>query len=221
MAEADDTLGRKILGFFLKDEPTTPGQPAAGSPAPPAGVAPVRAPLPPGTIDPRFAEHFANVLAKHNLPGPDYFEFREALRGLAGLELSESKQFQAAWASFKALGGSADVNQLSSTANQYLTTLSQDREAFGKSVEAAIAERVGGLQTEQQQLQTENEALARQLTEIQQKMAANTERLTAIGGEITEQSGKLQQNRQNYEATYAHFTQQIKDDLTKIAQHLR
>lgn len=220
MAESDDTLGRKILGFFIKDEPAKPGQ-SVPSAAPAAGAASAHAPLPTGTIDSRFAEHFANVLAKNNLPGPDYFEFREALRGLSGLELSESKQFQAAWASFKALGGSSAVAQLSSTATQYLTILSQDRDAFGKSVEAAIAERVGGLQNEQQKLQSENEALNRQLLEIQQKIAANTERLTAIGGEITEQSGKLQQNRQNYEATYAHFTQQIKDDLNKIAQHLR
>ncbi|MCR5887670.1 hypothetical protein LRS06_07735 [Hymenobacter sp. J193] len=219
MPEPDDSLGRKILGFFIKDEPAAPGQPAP--PQAPTSAAPAQAPLPPGSLDARFAEHFANVLAKNNLPGPDYFEFREALRGLAGLELSESKQFQAAWASFKALGGSTDVAQLTNTANQYLTVLSQDREAFGKSVETAIAERVGGLQNEQQKLQGENEALARQLTEIQQRIAANAERLTAIGGEITEQSGKLQQNRQNYEATYSQFTQQIRDDLAKITQHLR
>jgi predicted nucleic acid-binding Zn-ribbon protein len=88
-------------------------------------------------------------------------------------------------------------------------------------VEAAIKERVGGLQQEQQHLRSENEALARQLQEIQQKMAANTERLTAMDGEITAQSTKLQQNRQNYEATYAVFTQQIKDDLNKLTQYLR
>ena len=54
-------------------------------------------------MDAKFAEHLANVLAQSNPPGPDYFEFRETLRSLNNLGLSEEKQFQAAWASFKAL----------------------------------------------------------------------------------------------------------------------
>jgi len=217
-----DNLGHKILSFFIKEESLS-GKPAPAAPNPAgASAAPApSAPLPTGTVDAKFAEHFANVLAKNNLPGPDYFEFREALRSLGTLGLGEDQQYQAAWASFKALGGAPDVAQLAGTANQYLAILGKDREAFGQSVEAAIAERVGGLQREQQQLQADSENLARQLAEIQQKLAANQARLAAIGGEVTEQSGKLNQNRQNYEATYGHFTGQIRDDLAKIARYLK
>lgn len=218
MPEPDNSLGHKILGFFIKDVPA-----AAAEAAAPSAPAPVGAPAPaqpPGSVDLRFSEHLADVLVKHNLPGPDYFEFRDALRGLSSLDLSEHKQFQAAWASFKALGGSADVNQLVSTANQYLAVLGDDRAGFTKSVDATIAERVGGLQQEQQQLQTDNENLTRQLAEMQQKIEANTARLTSIGGEIELQTDKLSQSRRNYEATYEHFTRQIQDDIARIRQHL-
>jgi hypothetical protein len=217
-----DNLGHKILSFFIKEESLS-GKPAPASPAPAgSSMAPASAaPAPTGTVDAKFAEHFAGVLAKNNLPGPDYFEFRETLRSLASLGLSEDQQYQAAWASFKALGGAPDVAHLAGTANQYLAILGKDREAFGQSVEAAIAERVGGLQREQQQLQADSETLTRQLAEIQQKLAANAARLAAIGGEVAEQSGRLNQNRQNYEATYGHFTSQIRADLTKIAQYLK
>lgn len=217
-----DNLGRKILSFFITDAaPAGPG--AAPGAAAPSGTGPSSAPPPPptGQHDSKFAEHLASVLAKNNPAGPDYFEFRETLRSLTSLGLSEEKQFQAAWASFKAMGGSANVTALTSTGQQYLTALGADRDAFAKSVDEAITERVGGLQKEQQQLQADNEALARQLAEIQQKQAANNARLAAIGGEITEQSGRLNQNRQNYEVTYAHFTQQIEQDLQKIGQYLR
>lgn len=217
-----DNLGHKILSFFIKEESLS-GKPAPASSAPAGSSAapPSAAPAPTGTVDAKFAEHFAGVLAKNNLPGPDYFEFRETLRSLASLGLSEDQQYQAAWASFKALGGAPDVARLTSTANQYLAILGKDREAFGQSVEAAIAERVGGLQREQQQLQADSEALTRQLAEIQQKLAANATRLAAIGGEVAEQSGRLNQNRQNYEATYGHFTSQIRADLAKITQYLK
>ena len=217
-----DNLGHKILSFFIKEE-NLAGKPGPAGPAP-AGASPVPAassPAPSGAVDAKFAEHLANVLAKNNLPGADYFEFREALRSLGSLGLSEDQQYQAAWASFKALGGAPDVALLAGTANQYLAFLNKDREAFGQSVETAIGERVGGLQREQQQLQADTENLNRQLSEIQQKLAANATRLAAIGGEITEQSGKLNLNRQNYEATYSHFTAQIRDDLAKITRYLK
>ena len=110
---------------------------------------------------------------------------------------------------------------LTNTANGYIAALNKDREGFGKSVEAALAERVGGLQNEQKRLQTENEALAKQLVEIQKQIDTNTNRLTAITGEITEQSAKITQNRQNYETTFAHFTDQIKSDIAKMAQYLK
>ena len=236
MPEADQSLGRKILGFFIKDDETgsvaTGGSPAVGVPATPRpapnptdAVRPEAQPAPSpnatGTVDPKFAEHLANVLAQNNPPGPDYFEFRETLRSLNNLGLTEDKQFLAAWASFKALGGPADVSALTGTANQYVAALNRDREAFGKSVEAALNERVGGLQNEQKRLQNENEALAKQLLAIQQQIDANADRLAAIGGEITGQSEKIAQNRQSYEVTFAHFTNQIKGDIAKMTQYLK
>ncbi|GAB3549950.1 hypothetical protein [Spirosoma fluminis] len=236
MPEPDKSIGRKILGFFIKDKeagPVAAGSPPAGAPAPTGPRPPVVPPAPAesrpaapavptsGALDQKFAEHFANVLAQNNPPGPDYFEFRETLRSLSSLGLSEDKQFQAAWASFKALGGPADVSVLTNTANQYIAALNKDRDGFTRSVEAALAERVGGLQNEQKRLETENQALAKQLVEIQQKIDANNDRLAAIGGEVTEQSAKIQQNRQNYDVTFAHFTDQIKGDIAKLTQHLK
>ena len=246
MPEPDKSLGRKILSFFVKEEDagTATGTPPAASSAPatprPSAATPVASSPNPspasapggsganstGTVDPKFAEHFANVLAQNNPPGPDYFEFRETLRSLSNLGLSEDKQFQAAWASFKALAGptfagASDATLLTNTANGYIAALNKDRDGFGKSVDTALAERVGGLQNEQKRLQTENDSLAKQLVEIQKQIDANTNRLTAITGEITDQSAKITQNRQNYESTFAHFTDQIKDDISKMAQYLK
>ncbi|MFD2933921.1 hypothetical protein [Spirosoma flavum] len=237
MPEPEKSLGSRILSFFVKEgTDTASGTPVAPSvpvtPRPPATTPGTGSPnsvptsLPnsntssTGTVDAKFAEHFANVLAQNNPPGPDYFEFRETLRSLSNLGLPEDKQFQAAWASFKALGGVSDATVLTNTANGYIAALNKDRDGFGKSVETALTERVGGLQNEQKRLQTENDALAKQLVEIQKQIDANTNRLTAITGEITDQSAKITQNRQNYESTFAHFTDQIKGDIAKMSQYL-
>ncbi|GAB3699338.1 hypothetical protein GCM10027592_25300 [Spirosoma flavus] len=230
MPETDKSIGRKILGFFIKEEEpgvatgtspekaAAPPRPAATPSNQPSAATPAETT---GSIDSKFAEHFATVLAQNNPPGPDYFEFREALRSLGNLGLPEDKQYQAAWASFKALGGGNDVAKLTNTANGYIAALNKDREAFGKSVEAALNERVGGLQNEQKKLQSDNETLAKQLIDIQKQIDANNTRLANIGGEITEQSGKITQNQQNYDTTFTHFTEQIKGDIAKMTEFLK
>lgn len=221
-------FGRKLLSFFIKEESPAAGQqpsapvsrsaspsvPVASSVSPPVAV--------PGSVDNKFLEHFAAALGKVNLLGPDYFEFRDILRSLANLGLSEDKQYQAAWASFKAMsGGGADVALLTSTANQYLTALNTDRDGFLKSADSALSEKVGGLQNEQTQLQRDNEALAKQIADLQQRLSMNVERLTKIGGELDEQSRKITQNKANYDATFTTVTEQIKADVAKIGSYLK
>lgn len=229
-------FGKKLLNLFIKDEPTA-GKPASMAPQSPAS--PVAAPVsrpnavsPPapapvsvtateGSVDTKFVDHFATVLSKANPPGPDYFEFRETLKHLSNLNLSEDQQYQAAWASFKAMGGTTDVAVLIQSANQYLTALNNDQQAFSKTVENALNEKVGGLSNEQKQLQAENEQLAKQILELQRKIDTNNSRLAQIGGEIEEQSQKLSQNKSNYEATLAVFVGQIKRDLLKLGEYIK
>ena len=114
------SLGRKLLNIFFEDAPASPNP----SPEQPATQTVS------GSPDHKFIEHFATVLEKNNLPGADYFEFRATLKNLSNLGLQEEQQFQAAWASFRALNKDINPNLLTSTANQYLTTLQSDREAF-------------------------------------------------------------------------------------------
>ncbi|WP_234734332.1 Atg14 domain-containing protein [Tellurirhabdus bombi] len=224
-------FGKKILSFFIKEAPEQPKPAAAPSTAPPQNpgpVMPTNVPEPQpqsqsGTVAAKFIEHFGSVLERTNLKGPDYFEFREILSNLSNLGLSEEKQFQAAWASFRAMAGPAagDVSVLTTAAGQYVAALNKDREEFLKSVDTAIAEKVGGLQNEQKNLKAQNEELARQIQELQQRMKANDERLSQINGEVDEQSHKITQNKQAYEMTFDTFVEQIKADILKIQTHLK
>lgn len=233
LPNTDKSLGDKLLGFFIKEDSNAPNVPASRPVPNPAGssgttsptVTPVQSANATGSavgaIDTKFVDHFAAVLGKANLQGPDYFEFREILRNLSNLGLPEEKQFQAAWASFKAMAAVGDPAMLTTAANQYLAALGTDRDSFLKSVEMAVQERVGGLQTEQKKLLADNDAIAKQITELQQRATTNNDRLAKISGEVIDQSSKINQNRANFETTYATFTDQIKADVSKIATYLK
>jgi uncharacterized phage infection (PIP) family protein YhgE len=230
MADSEPGIGKKILSFFINesDEPVRQETVTNSTPGPskPAAAPTVAAPTVPnvaGTanVDRKFVEHFVSLLEKANLPGPDYFEYKQALQSMEGLGLGEEKQFQAAWASFKAMGGIKDISILRTSADQYLGILDKDRVSFLKDVEKAIHDRVGALQNEHKKLEDSNESLTQQITDIQKRIDENKNRLGQISGEITEQSAKITANKDSFELTYGSFVDQIKSDLNKINQYLK
>jgi chromosome segregation ATPase len=169
----------------------------------------------------KFVDHFVDLLEKANLPGPDYFEYKQALQNMEGLGLGKEKQFQAAWASFKAMGSTQDTTVLTTSAEQYLGILEKDRAAFLKDVEKAISDRVGALQQEHKKLEEHNQVLAREMAAVQKKLEDNKNRLGQISGEITEQSARINANRERFEITYRSFVEQINTDLSQINQYLK
>ncbi|GGM92368.1 hypothetical protein GCM10010967_26930 [Dyadobacter beijingensis] len=238
MADSEPGIGKKILSFFIKDaeEPAAgqPGnaatatgtaQPAPKPSAPPAPSQPMPATVTnaagTGQVDRKFVEHFVNLLEKANLPGPDYFEYKQALQSMDGLGLGEEKQFQAAWASFKAMGGAKNTDILKTSADQYLGILGKDRDAFLKDVEKAVKDRVGALQDEHKKLEDANAAYAQQIIDLQKKIDDNKNRLGQISGEVSEQTAKINANKDSFEVTYLSFVDQIKADLAKINQYLQ
>lgn len=225
MADSEQGIGRKILSFFIK-ESTEPVPAIRTAEKPNEQPKPAPAPTVPnvaGTanVDRKFVEHFVALLEKANLPGPDYFEYKQALQSMEGLSLGEDKQFQAAWASFKAMGGAKDATVLKSSADQYLAILDKDRASFLKDVEKAINDRVGSLQQEHKKLEENNITFAQQVAELQKNIDENKSRSGQIAGEIAEQSAKINANKENFEVTYKSFVEQINSDLTKINQYLK
>jgi len=225
MEDSEQGIGKKILNFFIKEstEPKAQAQAAEKlieqvKPAPSATV-----PNAAGTanVDRKFVEHFVELLEKANLPGPDYFEYKQALKSMEGLGLQEEKQFQAAWASFKAMGGAKETTVLKSSADQYLAILDKDRTSFLKDVEKAIGDRVGSLQQEHKKLEENNVTFTQQMADLQKKIDDNKNRLGQISGEITEQSAKINVNKESFEVTYKSFVEQINSDLSKINQYLK
>lgn len=225
MADSEPGIGRKILSFFINesDEPVKQETVTNSTPGPSKPAAAPTVPNVAGTanVDRKFVEHFVNLLEKANLPGPDYFEYKQALQSMESLGLGEEKQFQAAWASFKAMGGIKDTSILRTSADQYLGILDKDRVSFLKDVEKAIKDRVGALQDEHKKLEDSNAAFTQQIADLQKKMDDNKNRLGQISGEITEQSAKITANKDSFELTYGSFVEQIKSDLDKINQYLK
>lgn len=235
MANSEKSLGKKILGFFINEEAEPTAQTGRNSPkpAPQATVssapeikqvrsAPVVSAARSGAVDPKFVEHFSELLEKANLPGPDYFEFKQALKGMEGLGLGEEKQFQASWASFKAMAsGVTETAVLTNSANHYGTVLNKDRESFLRDVEQAVDDRIGSLTQESKKVQEANKTYAQQIMDLQAKIDNNNDRLKKIDSEVQEQTEKINVSRDSFNLTYQTMVDQINADVEKINRYLK
>lgn len=231
MADSEKSLGKKILGFFINEPLTSPTAAVSLDPKTaqvPAGAeiksvpdAPISRPHTAGAVDQKFVEHFAELLEKANLPGPDYFEFKQALKSMGGLGLSEEKQYQASWASFKAMAaGVKDTSVLTNSANHYGNVLNKDRESFLKDVEAAVNDRIGSLKQESKKVQEATKTYAQQIVDLQKQINESNARLEKIANEIQEQTDKINLSRDSFDLTYQTMVDQINDDVEKINRYL-
>lgn len=232
MADSEKSLGKKILGFFINEASDPAAQPEAplakprieASPSATKTVQPAPVALPTGTVvvDRKFVEHFSELLEKANMPGPDYFEFKQALKSMEDLGLSEEKQFQASWASFKAMAsGVTDTSVLTNSASHYGNVLNKDRENFLKDVEAAVDDRIGSLMQESKKVQEATKTYAQQIVDLQTKIENNNDRLAKINGEVQEQTEKINTSRDSFDLTYQTMVDQINADVDKINRYLK
>ena len=118
--------------------------------------------------DPAFVKFFEDELAKQNLPGPDYFEFRQLLikmqqrmsaKGMATPEVV----LQAVLTSFETQ--EITPAKLLQTAQHYKDAIREKKDEFIKGAEA---EKNNQLQKRQGALQAHNDAIAKMQQQLQQ-----------------------------------------------------
>ena len=137
-------------------------------------------------LDPTFVKFFEDELVKANLPGPDYFEFRQQLtkttQKMAAKGVNASEVIlQAVMMSFE----TQDISpaKLIDAAQQYKTILKQKNDDFLKG---AAAEKANQLQKRQGVLQTHTENIKKIEQQLQQLELQKKQLDDAINKEKTQ-----------------------------------
>ncbi len=211
---------KKIKSVFIVEDD---GQ-SVKTPAP-AQVAvsgePPKAPVQGATriaLNDRFLEVLLSALEKHNKDGFDYLEYRQSLKNLSGMEMSESTRFRSAYATAQTLGVTKE--KLLDSARFYLGVLQQEYDSFGHAHAQQRQRLVDERLREQQEIEAGIQEREAQIKALQAETASGQERLLAIEDDIRSNTARIEQTRQEFEAVFLHVTEQIKVDLNSIQTHL-
>ena len=202
-------LARKILSVFVDNGDVSTNSFENGpSPAKTGAASSPTATAPPG--DARFAAHFDKLFSDANIPGPDYYEFARMILAMQVIT-DERSRYAAAFAGLQAQG--LDKDKLLTTAGEYLRVLATDADAFFKTLETALQEKVHSRASEAEEKNRRIQALSQEILELQSQIAA-------MQNEIRENRDKLETGRSVYTAESDRRRQQIQTDIERINHYI-
>ena len=209
---------KKALGLFVEfeegsDHASEPKQSASGY-IPSMGAAPeTKMFMSQSDLD-KFEKHFEKLFDQANLPGPDYFEFWKMMETLEAHIPDEKARISAVFASLSIQG--LTKQKLVESAAHYQGMIQKDKTEF----ERAFSMKVN----------TELEGRKKNITDLEKKIAANSEMIQKLTKEITEAQGaiatlksemvqeehKLVSNKGGYNIACDAMLKHITEDIQKI-----
>lgn len=201
------SFGKKIISVFMETAPAVSTEShIQTSPAASPADSSVASPAP----DQRFSEYFDKLFSEANIPGPDYYEFARMITAMQAIP-DERARYAAAFAGLQVQG--LDKEKLLSTAAEYLRVLAADADHFGKTVEAALQEKVHSRTAEAEEKNKRIQALSAEILDLQTQIGA-------MQNEIREAKTKLETSNNAYAAESGRRRQQLQSDIDKINQYI-
>ncbi len=172
-----------------------------------------------GTVDKKFTEHFEQLLKEANIPGPDYFEFKQAMNNMSGMPLDEPTKFKVAYASLSPQGLTKE--KITASLDTYIKLLQEDKINFDNEIKEKQASEI---QTRDEQISSYaalNESATKEIVALTEKINANNVEINRLKSEQFNTQNKLSTSSNNYNTSYSVFLNDLNADVTKITNYIQ
>lgn len=117
-----------------------------------------------GVADNKFIELLESIIEQNNLPGQDYFEFKQAIENMKSLAMDEKTKFQTVYTVLSLQGCNKEI--LLSSTDKYIAIIQQEKTNFDVEMKKAYAEKVQSKLNEAEKAKKEVESLTTKLAEL-------------------------------------------------------
>jgi hypothetical protein len=175
-----------------------------------------------GVFDKSFNDAFQQMIADNNIPGIDYFEFKQALKGMGGVAgLSEAVTFQTVFNTLKVGDPNLTKEKLLSAVDHYVGVLRAEETEFKSEMNASTEQEVTSRRQKAESLNAENVDLVQQIQNINEKIQRNNEEALKLNAEAADAEAKIGQTHKNFITTLAHVVSSLETDKEKIGQLIK
>ena len=165
-----------------------------------------------GVVDEKFVEMLWSVISQNNIPGQDYFEFKQAVDSMSSLAIDERSKFLTTFTIFQGQGCKKDT--LLSSIDSYMRVIKSELSSFNAEFESQRQQKVTAKLAQVEKAKKNVEELNREITE------ANNFILTA-SQEAQQEEMQLQMTAHNFERSAEKVLGTLQVDKDKINNYIQ
>ncbi|MEO1713407.1 MAG: hypothetical protein AAFU60_08740 [Bacteroidota bacterium] len=169
-------------------------------------------------LDEKSVQFLTSALAKNNLPGFDYLEFKQSLANLASMNIDEETSFKSAFATATTVGLTKE-NLLTSAAH-YKKVLDQEKRQFDSALEKQMQQKVASKKSEVEKLKAQVEQYREKIRDLEAKIAKAEGTIANADDHIQASLEKIQTTHDNFAFTFQSILNQIEKDIDSINTYL-
>jgi hypothetical protein len=206
--------GGFLKGLIFKEDGTVP---APATDAKGKTTAPVAAPATAPTVtvqgvaDNKFIDMLEGVIEQSNIPGQDYFEFKQSVENMKQIAVDEKTKFQMAFSVLSLQGCKKDV--LLTSIDNYIGIIQKEKTNFDAEMKSAYASKVQSKADQATNAKKELETLTKKLSEL------NASILT-LSQEAQQEEMKIRATEANFKASADVIISEMVSDKEKINSYL-
>jgi hypothetical protein len=166
-----------------------------------------------GVIDNKFVDLLTGIIEQNNLPGQDYFEFKQAIEGMKAIGgMSDQQKIQTVFTVLSLQGCSKAV--LLSSLDKYISIIQSEKTNFDKEMQSQYQAKVTAKLTEAESAKKEMETLTKRMSD-----------LNTIILNVTQDAGakemELRATEANFKASADVIINEMLSDKEKINNYLK
>lgn len=166
-----------------------------------------------GVVDNKFVDQLSALIEQNNIPGQDYFEFKQAIENMKSIPgMSDAQKFQTIYAVLSLQGCTKPV--LLSSLDKYVALIQNEKTEFNKDMEGQFQTRVTAKLAEGESAKKEMETITKRMAELNTKILNVTQEAGA-------EEQKIRATEANFMASADVIINEMLGDKEKINNFIK
>lgn len=169
-------------------------------------------------LDEKSVTFLTGALAKNNLPGFDYLEFKQSVSSLEKMDMPQEVAYKSAFATAATVGLTKE--KLLQTAAHYKTILDQEKRQFEEALKKQLHQRVLSKQEEVEKLREQVEAYKAKIQQLETQITDAQRTIETADEVIQTNMERIESTRNGFDETLQSLKNQIDLDVQNIERFL-
>ena len=169
-------------------------------------------------LDNKSVAFLTKALAKNNLPGFDYLEFKQSIGALEAMNMDEETAIKSAFATAVTMG--LTKSKLAESIRHYKKVLADEKAHFDVALQNQMTKRVEGKRREAEKLKQQIEKWKEQVRKLEVQIAKSQDTIDHTDDAVRAETDKINETKSKFEHTFQSLVNQIDKDAQNIEMYL-